>query len=96
MTPKTEKNDSAFSDVSGDVKQAKKDAEAPVEVDNDGEPLPRTSEAAGRLEAEQNVRASAQANGGGPWPPELLRKNFIGNAAAMQRDVGPYTSHETD
>jgi hypothetical protein len=41
---------------------------------------------------EQSRRASAQANGGGPWPAELLVKvgTTVGRAENLQP---PYTSH---
>jgi hypothetical protein len=68
---------SAFSDVTGSVEQAKKDAEKPVEVDKDGKPVYAPSEAQAELDAEMATRAAAHTEGGGPWPPELLAKHYI-------------------
>lgn len=87
--------ETGFKDVSGAVEQAEKDAQAPTEYDDDGNPIDRSSEAANEVAQEQSYRAGAQVNGGGPWPPELLLENFVG-ARPLVRSSGEYTSHETD
>jgi hypothetical protein len=90
-----ERPETGFKDVSGELEQAQKDAERPLELDDDGTPKPRTSEAANVIAQEQAYRASAQVNGGGPWPPELLRQ--VGTTALRdERDAPVYTSHEVE
>jgi hypothetical protein len=97
---KTEKKDkddegvSAYKDVSGAAEQAAEDAQAPTEFDELGDPVPKSSEAAQELADEQAKRAAGQVNGGGPWPEDLLRKNYIGSEQRMQPALAPYTSHE--
>lgn len=84
--------DEGFKDISAEVEQADKDAKAPVELDDEGQPKPRTSEAAAAVQAEQAYRAGAQSNGGGPWPPELLAR--IGTTVGRStRQIPAYTSH---
>ena len=88
----TDRPDEGFKDISAEVEQARQDAQAPVELDSDGQPKPRTSEAANVVNQEQAYRAGAQSNGGGPWPPELLAK--IGTTVGRStRQIPAYTSH---
>jgi hypothetical protein len=96
MTTK-DKHDGAFADVSKQHEQAQKDADRPAEFNEDGSLKhdKHVSQASSELSAEMSKRASATANGGGPWPPEVLRKQFVGNATTMTRGVGEYTSHES-
>jgi hypothetical protein len=92
--PQGEEPANPFSDVSDAQEQAAKDAQEPVEFDKDtGEPKPQTSEAAAEVAQEMSVRATAQASGGGPWPEELLLKNFVGSNR-MRPPQQQYTSHE--
>jgi hypothetical protein len=84
-----------YADVSKEVEQAHEDARQPIELDEDGNPKPRTSEAANVVNQEQAYRAGAQFNGGGPWPPELLRE--LGTTPLRSDSEGPvYTSHEVE
>jgi len=84
-----------YVDVSKEVEQAEQDARQPVELDDDGQPKPRTSEAANVVNQEQAYRAGAQSNGGGPWPPELLVQ--VGTAPLRSdREIPAYTSHEVE
>jgi hypothetical protein len=75
-----DEDDSAFTDVSKDVETVQKDADTPSERDDDGKLVvdDKVSEANAKIADEQAVRASASANGGGPWPPELLVERFVG------------------
>jgi hypothetical protein len=105
MSDKTEKTSSksaksddegvsAYKDVSDAAEQAAEDAKAPTEFDEDGTPIPQSSEAMQELADEQAKRAAGAANGGGPWPEELLHKNYIGSEQKMRPAVPEYTSHE--
>jgi hypothetical protein len=91
---KSDEGQSAFKDVSAAAEQAAKDAQAPVEYDEQGNVKPRSSEAANEVAQEQSKRANAHAEGGGPWPPELLAKRGIGSGRRLERAVPTYTSHE--
>jgi hypothetical protein len=75
-----DEDDSAFTDVSKDVETVQKEAGKPAERDDDGKLVvdDKVSEANAKIADEQAVRASASANGGGPWPPELLVERFVG------------------
>jgi hypothetical protein len=89
-----DEGESAFKDVSGAVEQAQKDAEAPIEYDEDGNPKPQSSEAANEVNQEMATRASASAEGGGPWPEEVLRERFISPGQRLRAPQEEYTSHE--
>jgi hypothetical protein len=52
-----------------------------------------TDAPADEVAQEMAVRASAQSNGGGPWPPEVLQRRFVG-ANRMRPPEPVYTSHE--
>lgn len=86
-------NESAFTDVSKEAEQAKADAAAPLELDEDGNVTNLTSESATAVAAEQAFRTGAQANGGGPWPRDLLIERFVGNTP-LRAQRPEYTSHE--
>lgn len=89
--------DAPYSDVSKQAEQAKKDAEKPAEFDDDGR-LKRdgkVSQSTVELADEVSRRASGAANGGGPWPEEVLRKNFVDPRESTARPEPEYTSHET-
>lgn len=88
-----ERPETGYRDVSKEAEQAAEDAKKGVELGDDGQPKPASSEAAIALAEEQSYRASAQANGGGPWPPEVLRKRFT-EPYRTARAVPEYTSHE--
>lgn len=94
-TPSDRSDDeSAFTDITDAVEQAQKDAERPVEYDDDGNPKPlEPSEATREVADEMAVRAAAQAEGGGPWPKDLLER-FIGSGQRMRAAQPEYTSHE--
>lgn len=89
-----ERPETGYKDVSDAQEQAAKDAEAPLELDEDGKPTNLTSEAQREVAEEMAYRAGAQANGGGPWPPEILRERFTGSTPLHRSVVGNYTSHE--
>lgn len=92
---KSERPETGFKDVEAQAEQAEKDAQQPLEVDDDGKPVNLTSEAGLEVAEERAFRAGAQVNGGGPWPPELLRERYVGNQTKLSRDVSAgYTSHE--
>lgn len=93
--PEMKEDGHAFADVTEEVEQVKQEMEAPQETDEDGNVVPRTSEATAKVAEEEAVRAGASFNGGGPWPPELLAKvgTTPGNAV---RDIPEYTSHLSD
>lgn len=67
------------------------------DVSDEAEKAPEgDTEAQAVVSAEMSHRATAQANGGGPWPPELIAEKFIGAgqpAVALQPE---YTSHEEE
>lgn len=88
-----ERPETGYRDVSKEAEQAAEDAKKGVELDDEGNVKSSTSEAAGVLADEQAYRASAQANGGGPWPPELLRERFV-NPTPLKARIPEYTSHE--
>lgn len=91
-----ESKDAPYNDVSTQLDQSQKDAEKPAEFDDDGNrKLDKPSEATAELYAEGSRRASGAANGGGPWPQEVLERNFIGNQRKMTRPEDSYTSHES-
>jgi hypothetical protein len=90
---KSDEHESAFTDVSDEVEQAEKDAQADPEYDDDGNVTNLTSEAAAEVAAEQAKRAQAQANGGGPWPADLVQERFIGSTP-LRAARPEYTSHE--
>lgn len=92
-TPKDEAQ-AGFKDVTDAVAQAEQDAKDPIEADPEtGEPRPKTSEAANEVAQEMAYRAGAQSNGGGPWPEDVLVKNFVG-VNKTSRPAPVYTSHE--
>jgi hypothetical protein len=74
-----------FKDISSELDQAKQDADQPAEFNDDG--TVKVSEQLAR-------RSAATTNGGGPFPPEVLEKNFIGNSTQIKTPVQEYTSHE--
>lgn len=92
---KDERPETGYKDVSKAVEQAQRDAEQPLETDDDGQPKLKSSPAANEVAQEQAYRAGAQANGGGPWPEEVLRRRFIG-ANPLDTRLPEYTSHEVD
>lgn len=97
MATKDKTDDGAFADVSKQVDQVAQDAEKPAEFNDDGTLKVDTSSSKASLELseELNRRTAAIANGGGPFPVEVLRRRFIGNARKMERPAEQYTSHES-
>lgn len=86
---------SAFTDITDAQEQAAKDAERPVEFDDEGQVKPHEPSAAAlEVANEQAVRAAAQAEGGGPWPLEVLQNNYIEPGQRMRALQPEYTSHE--
>jgi hypothetical protein len=85
-TPET-----GFRDISAQVEQAREDAQKPVEFDDDGNPKAQFSQAAAEVADENSRRASGSAEGGGPWPPELLVER--GTTVGRGQDQPEYTSH---
>lgn len=96
MAPKDKTDESPFQDVSKQAEQAEKAADQPAEFNDDGtlKVDEKASQAANELNEELARRSAATANGGGPFPSEVLQRNFIGNAQPMKRRIGEYTSHE--
>lgn len=86
-------NESAFKDVSKQAEQAQEDAAQPLELDDEGRVTNLTSKAASEVAEEQAKRAGAQANGGGPWPEDLMLQRFVGSTR-IKRPEQQYTSHE--
>lgn len=64
------------------------------DVSEEAENAAEDSEAAAVVSAEMSHRATAQANGGGPWPPEILQERFIGAGQPVVAALPAYTSHE--
>jgi hypothetical protein len=48
------------------------------------------------INAEMSHRATAQANGGGPWPQDVLVERFTGDGAPAVATLPEYTSHEDE
>lgn len=92
---KQSEGESAYSDVSGAVEQSQKDAEAPVEYDDDGNVKPQSSEATAEVYDEMSKRAAGSVEGGGPWPPEVAAERNSG-AARLRAHRPEYTSHEEE
>lgn len=88
-----ERPEEGYRDVSAEVEQAEKDAQEPVDPETGD--LRLTSPAAAAVQEERNYRAGAQANGGGPWPPEVLVQQWVG-ATTVERSIPEYTSHEVE
>lgn len=86
--------DPVFQDIEGDLEQAQQDAEkaAAVAADPDSDEVV-TSEASATVQDELAHRAAASAEGGGPWPQDLLVERYVGGTK-LTRSVGEYTSHE--
>jgi hypothetical protein len=75
--------------------QAKQDADQPAEFNDDGTvKVSEPSQATVEVNEELARRSAATTNGGGPFPPEVLEKNFIGNSTQIKTPVQEYTSHE--
>jgi hypothetical protein len=74
------------------------DAEAigvSTEFNDDGTvKVSEPSQATVEVNEELARRSAATTNGGGPFPPEVLEKNFIGNSTQIKTPVQEYTSHE--
>jgi len=87
--------ETGFRDVSEAQETAREEASKPLELDDEGNVVPRNSEPAAIVMEEMSYRSSAQANGGGPWPPEVLAANFTRPRRA-EREIPVYTSHEQD
>jgi hypothetical protein len=85
--------ETGFRDVSEAVEAAQEEASRPLELDDDGNPVPRNMEPAAVVSEEMSYRSSAQANGGGPWPPEVLAQQFT-QPRRLERSIPAYTSHE--
>jgi hypothetical protein len=64
------------------------------DVSDEAEADPDDTEATAVVNAEMSHRATAQANGGGPWPPELIAEKFIGAGQPVVAALPAYTSHE--
>jgi hypothetical protein len=80
-------DDTAFTDVSKDVETVEKEAAKPDERDDDGNLVvsDKAQEAGQSIADEQARRASAQANGGGPWPEDLLLERYANQGARVHR-----------
>lgn len=93
MAKKDETKETAYSDVSKELEESNELAKQPPEFDDEGKLKPVDSEASRTVSEEQMVRAAGAANGGGPWPQDLLRE--IGTTQSRtDRDLPAYTSHE--
>lgn len=79
-------------DVSAEVEAVEKQAEEEPPTDDEGRLLGTTPEEETVI-SEMTYRSGAQANGGGPWPPDLLVQQFVGSKP-LERRIPAYTSHE--
>jgi hypothetical protein len=82
-------DESAFTDVSKHVETAQTESEKPDERDDDGNVIvsQKAAEANEAIADEQAVRASAQVEGGGPWPEDLLVERFANEGAPVAREL---------
>jgi hypothetical protein len=82
-------DDSAFTDVSKHVETLQTESEKPDERDDDGNVIvsQKAAEANEAIADEQAVRASAQVEGGGPWPEDLLVERFANEGAPVAREL---------
>lgn len=81
---------SAFTDVSDLQDKAAEEAAHPLDADGN----PNAAPASAALERESSHRAAASAEGGGPWPPELLARHLDPLAGERVSPELQYTSHE--
>lgn len=62
----------AYNDISAEVKEAKAVAKQAPDFDDDGKVKSADSDAARKVGDELARRGAGTANGGGPWPTDLL------------------------
>lgn len=67
-----------------------------TDVSDAAEKAVEDTEAQAEVSAEMSHRASAAANGGGPWPPELIAEKFVGAGQPAVAAIPDYTSHEEE
>lgn len=93
MGKQSDKQETAYNDVSKELEEAQALAQQPPKFDKDGQLVPVDSDAVRKVSEENMVRAAGAANGGGPWPQDLLRE--VGTAPLRAEAARPeYTSHQ--